>query len=183
MVGINQVAPPAQTAVPTRRHVGRRIVIATGIFIFAAAAFIFIHQVTATNSPVPAELHKDVSFPIYYPEQSKLPTGYNLDTSSFRLAQPGVLIYSVDVGSQRLVFSEEEAPDANIIDKFVSSYIPLHNTISTDLGKASIGAAGQGANLQTVVSLPITNGPWMIITAPANTKQSDIQQILQSIAK
>jgi hypothetical protein len=93
------------------------------------------------------------------------------------------VVYAIQKGSQQLVFSEEETPGGNVVDKFTSSYIPLHNTITTDLGKAAVGAAGQGANLQTIVSLPITKGPWLIITAPADTKQSDVQQILQALTK
>jgi hypothetical protein len=152
------------------------VVLLLGLIIFIQ------HRITA-GSPVPTEIKKTVSFPIYYPEQSKLPPGYSLDNTSFRFAQPGVVVYAIQKGSQQLVFSEEETPGGNVVDKFTSSYIPLHNTITTDLGKAAVGAAGQGANLQTIVSLPITKGPWLIITAPADTKQSDVQQILQALTK
>jgi len=153
------------------------------IVILLAGIITFFVQRMADGSPVASDVQKSVSFPVYYPRQSKLPAGYSLDQSSFQLAQEGVVVYAVEKGSQKLVFSEEETPDASIMDKFTSSYIPLHNTITTPLGKAAFGAAGQGDNLQTIVSMPITKGPWLIITAPAGTKQSDIQQILQSLTK
>jgi hypothetical protein len=185
MAVIMDIAPPApaKAAGPKRRP--KRLLVAGGVVgvVFLAALGIFLAHGMMAHSPVPAEVRSAVSFPIYYPRQSKLPPGYSLDTASFRLAESGVVIYSVHKGSQQLVFSEQEAPDGNVINKFTSSYIPLHNTITTDLGKAEIGAAGQGSSLQTVASLPVVKGPWLIITAPADTKQSDMQQVLQSLTK
>jgi hypothetical protein len=153
------------------------------IVILLAGVITFFVQHMANGSPVSSDVQKAVTFPVYYPRQSKMPAGYGLDSTSFRLADTGVVIYSVEKGDQQLIFSEQQTPEATIIDKFISSYIPLHNTITTDLGKAAMGAAGQGSNLKTIVSLPIAKGPWLIITAPANTKQSDVQQILQALTK
>lgn len=162
-----------------------RPLLVTGLLvaIVMAGGITFFVQRMANGSPVSSDVQKAVTFPVYYPRQSKLPVGYQLDDTSFRLADTGVVIYSVQVRGQQLVFSEQQTPEGSVIDKFTSSYIPLHNTITTDRGKAAIGAAGQGSNLKTIVSLPITHGPWLIITAPANTKQSDVQQILQSLTK
>jgi hypothetical protein len=183
MAVITDPVSPAKAAPPKRRLNHPMIVLGAVLVILLLGLIIFIqHRITA-GSPVPTEIKKAVSFPVYYPEQSKLPPGYSLDSTSFRFAQPGVVVFAVQKGGQQLVFSEEETPGGNVVDKFTSSYIPLHNTITTDLGKAAIGAAGQGSNLQTIVSLPIAKGPWLIITAPAATKQADMQQILQSLAK
>jgi hypothetical protein len=181
-VSTDQV-PPVQ-ANRTNRWSHRPLLITGALLIVLLAGGItfFVHRM-AGSSPVSTDVQGAVTFPVYYPQQSKMPAGYSLDRTSFRLAQSGVVVFAVVKGSQQLVFSEEETPGDNIVDKFTSSYIPLHNTITTDLGKAAIGAAGQGSNLKTVVSLPITKGPWLIVTAPADTKQSDMQQILQSLTK
>jgi hypothetical protein len=183
MAVTEDIVRPTTMATSTRRN-NRRILVTsvTVVILLAGLTLFFIHN-HRSGKPVPPEVQRAVNFPIYYPRQSDLPAGYTLDTTTIRLAQQGVVIYSVKKGGQQLVFSEEETPDGNIIDKFTSSYIPLHNTITTDLGKAAIGAAGQGANLQTIVSLPISKGPWLIVTAPANTKQSEMKQILQSLVK
>jgi hypothetical protein len=180
---ITDQVPKGKTAAPKRRL--RRPVFLMGavVVILLLGLIIFIQHRIKADSSVPVEIQKAASFPIYYPEQAKLPSGYSLDNTSFRFAQPGVVVYALQKGSQQLVFSEEETPDGDVVNKFTSSYIPLHNTITTGLGKAAIGAAGQGSNLQTIVSLPITDGPWLIITAPAGSKQSDMQQILQSLVK
>jgi hypothetical protein len=183
MAVIEDIIRPVPAAAPKRRLSRKFLISGAVVFVLLAVLTIFFVHHLRSDSPVPAEIRGAVSFAVYYPEQSKLPAGYSLDTTSFRLAQPGVVVYSVKTGSQQLIFSEEQTPGGNVVDKFTSSYIPLHNPITTDLGKAAMGAAGQGANLQTIVSLPITKGPWLIITAPANTKQSDMQQILQSLTK
>jgi flagellar basal body-associated protein FliL len=186
MAVIEDIVRPNKAVAPTARD-NRRILLMSVVVVvllalLAGLTLFFVHNHRSGN-PVPADVQSAVNFPIYYPRQSNLPAGYTLDTTTIRLAQPGVVIYSVRKGGQQMVFSEEETPDGSVIDKFTSSYIPLHNTITTDLGKAAIGAAGQGAHLQTVVSLPIAKGPWLIITAPANTKQSEVKQILQSLVK
>jgi hypothetical protein len=162
----------------------RRIFVSGGtLLVLFVGVTIFVQQQISADGPVPSDVSKAVNFSVYYPNQSKLPAGYTLDDASFRLADTNVIVYSVRKNGEQLVFSETQTPDTSIVDKFTSSYIPLHNTISTKLGKAAMGAAGQGTNLKTIVSLPISNGPWLIVTAPANTKQSDMRQILQSLVE
>lgn len=178
--------PDTQVKAAQSNRLFRRPMFVAGAVVamlLAGLITLFVQHRMADATPVPADVRSEVNFPVYYPRQSKLPAGYSLDNTSFHLAQPGVVVFAVRTGSQQLVFSEEEAPGGNIIEKFTTSYIPLHNTISTTFGKAAIGAAGQGAHLQTIVSLPIAKGPWLIITAPTGTKQSDMQQILQSLTQ
>lgn len=133
-------------------------------------------------SPVPPKVRNGVAFPVYYPAAAQLPPGYTLQSSSFRLAQDGVVVYSIGhSGGQALAVSEETQPAGTAMADFVKNYIPLHATITTSLGQAQIGVYGQAPNLRTVLSLPITKGPWLIITAPAGISQSDLKRIVQAL--
>jgi hypothetical protein len=185
MALIMDVAPPAKALTPTKRRVSRsRLALGGALAIIFLAGLVFFWPNKTTDSPVPMQIRKAVSFPVYYPDQHKLPHGYSLDTSSFHLAQPGVVVYSVVTpDSQQLTYSEEEQPERSIIDKFISGYIPLHTEVKTSLGQATFGAYGTGKNLRTVVSLPIDKGPWLIITAPASSSHADLLRILQSLTK
>jgi hypothetical protein len=136
------------------------------------------------HNPVPRNLRQSVSFPVYYPDEHKLPKGFVLNESSFKTAQKGVIIFSIgQAGGQRLIISEEARPSDSTINDFIKNYTPLHSTVSTKLGQAQFGAFGNPPNIRTIVSLPINKGPWLIITAPTTISQDDIKQILQSLKK
>lgn len=136
------------------------------------------------TSLVPKNIRNSIDFPVYYPDIKKLPHGYSLDTKSFRLAQPGVVLFAVTYDDGKdITFSEQQQPSSNDINKFVSSYIPINTTLQLALGQAKIGAYGSAPNIRTVVSLPIHNGPWLIITAPSNVSHDDLAKALQSLTK
>src|SRR5579884_1825970 len=60
------------------------------------------------SSPVPKNVRTAVNFDIYYPQPKKLPAGFRLDNSSFKLAQAGVVLFSVKrPDGSSLIFSEE----------------------------------------------------------------------------
>ncbi|HSX36517.1 MAG TPA: hypothetical protein VLG13_00110 [Patescibacteria group bacterium] len=144
----------------------------------------FYSHAIATSSPVPQDIRKAVSFTVYYPDQKRLPQGYSLDTTTFRQAEPGVVLFSLQYyNGKRMVFSEEQKPASDVINKFVTAAIPLHTELTTPLGKAEVGVYGNNADLHSVVSLPISNGPWLIITAPADINQPNLTRILNSLTK
>lgn len=155
--------------------------------IAAAAAVIILAslvawRLAAGHSPVPAAVQRQASFPIYYPVNAKLPKGYSLDAGSFRLAQPGVVIFSVGhTGGQHLIFSEEQQPGSDTINGFLKKYLPLRSPLSTKLGQAQVGAYGSPPDLRTVASLTVSRGPWLIITAPSDISQDDLQKVIQSL--
>lgn len=162
--------------------VRRLIAVIAIVIIGSVAGLLILHKPAA--SPVPADIRKAVSFPVYYPDSSQLPAGYALDSSSFRQAQPGVIVYSIThSGSQPLAVSEENQPGGSVISDFIKNYIPLHNTVDTDLGSAQVGVYGKAPNQQAVASLQIKNGPWLLITAPSGVKQTDLDQILQALKR
>lgn len=185
MALIMDVAPPVRDSPPKKRRVSRsKLALGGCIAVILVVGLVLLWPKAAPNSPVPPQIRKTLSFPVYYPAQHKLPAGYSLDTASFHLAQPGVVVYSVVTpDNQRLTSTEEEQPERSIIDKFISGYIPLHTEVKTSLGQATFGAYGTGNNLRTVVSLPIDKGPWLIITAPASSSHADLVHILQALTK
>lgn len=131
---------------------------------------------------VPKKIQKSVDFSIYYP--GTLPAGYVLDTQSFRLADPGVVIFAVAHGKGKsIVFSEQDQPSASDIDKFITTYLPLNSEVKLPLGQAKVGAYGSAPNIRTVLSLPIRNGPWVIVTMPSDISHDDLVKILAALTK
>lgn len=152
--------------------------------IVAAAVGVSLLLLGFRQGPVPRSIQKQVNFRIYYPAQDKLPAGYKLNGNSFRTAESNVVLFSVSYGSSRsMAFSETAKPPSDVIDKFNASAIPVHTQVSTTFGKALIGAYGSGKDLRTIASLPINNGPWLIVTAPSDINQTDLQKVLQAITR
>lgn len=161
----------------------KKLVVAFLAVMLVAGLSIGIYKMSNHTSVVPEKIQKSVNFSLYYPNAEKLPAGYTLDTQSFRLAQPGVVLFAVRYdGSKSLVFSEEEQPSSEDINKFINSYIPVNTTEQLALGQAKIGAYGSAPNVRTLVSLPI-QGTWLIVTAPSYVSQTDVVKVLQTLTK
>ena len=144
----------------------------------AAAAWMFLGQ--DGSSPVPKNIQKQVSFPIYYPDPKKLPSGYHLDTSSFTNNKSAVL-YAIKYagGQQKVVISVQPKPSGDIVTNFNSQTLALHTTYQTPIGTATIGAIGTNS----IVSLPTKDNDWIILTAPSNINQSHLRQVLSLLKK
>lgn len=136
-------------------------------------------------SPIPKAITSAVNFPIYYPDPGQLPTGFNLNKSTIQYIKPGVVIYGIDYPkSQRIIISEEARQSQATINQFISSYIPLHDSFSTPMGQAALGAYNAGkSSLRSVISLPIKDGPWLIATAPSNISRTTFIQVVDSLTK
>jgi hypothetical protein len=147
------------------------------------SAGIFLFSARAGTGPVPATIRNSVDFPVYYPASDHLPEGYTLDTNSFKLAETGVVVFSVLHSSGQLQFSEQQQPAQSVIRDFVKTYIPLHTSLKTSDGQAEIGSFGTGQNLRTVVSLPINNGPWLILTLPPSVSQKDLTTVVKALGR
>lgn len=134
-------------------------------------------------SPIPKSILSRVKFPVYYPDANQLPKGFNLNKSSIQYINPGVVIYTINYGSNNgIVISEEAKPSSNVVTQYDSSYIPLHTTFPTPIGQAVLGAYNDGKNgLRSIVSLPINNGPWLIATAPGNLSKAKYEQVIESL--
>jgi hypothetical protein len=152
------------------------------LLIVAAAVVVGLYALVGSTSAVPKKIQQAVPFSVYYPAQ--LPPGYVLDMTSFRLPDQGVVLFTVTYGKGKdIIFSEQQQPSRSDIDKFVSNYIPLNTALQFAIGQANVGAYSTAPSIRTVVSLPIHNGPWLIITAPSEVSRSDMVKILESLSK
>lgn len=150
--------------------------------LLAIALLASIYTMNSRPSLVPKKIQQAVDFSIYYP--GSLPPGYTLDIGSFQLAESGVILFKITYGDKKdMVFSEQQQPSGNDIDKFVSSYLPLNSGVQLPLGQAKVGAYGSAPAIRTVLSLPIRNGPWLIVTAPSEVSHDDLVKILTSLTK
>ena len=135
-------------------------------------------------NPIPKSILAAVNYPVYYPAENRLPAGYTLDKRSIELVSPKVVILVVKYGSRNMiVFNEQSNPGSGVINQYSSDYIPIHTTFWTPLGNAILGAYNDGHSIKSVVSLPINNGPWIIVTAPSNIDQTNLKDILDSLTK
>ena len=135
------------------------------------------------RSPVPNSLHKGLNFPVYYPDQKKLPAGYVLNQASFSSPQSGIIVYSINKDSgQKITFSIQAMPEDSVLQNFYKRIIPLRIEYQTPIGLAQIGGY-DASKAQTVASLPTKDGVWILATAPANIDQTDLRQTLASLKK
>jgi hypothetical protein len=133
-----------------------------------------------TINPVPKSISSLVNFPIYYPDQKKLPAGYILIRDSFRSPIENGIGYTVNYGeNQHIVFSVQKTPSDSEAQAFNDSYIPARTDYLTPLGQAEIGTYKS----QLLVSLPIKNGSWLVITAPLDINIDQLKTVLQTLKK
>jgi hypothetical protein len=150
------------------------------LLIASGVAGLWLHREhnPAIASPVPKAVAQAVNFPVYYPDPNKLPAGYNLNQNSFSVPVKNGVAYSVSYDNgKKIVFSVQAKPSDNELQSFNSNYIPLRIDYQTSLGQAEIGAY----HSRTLVSLPVINGPWIVITAPSDIDQSQLKQVLSAL--
>ena len=159
----------------------KRWLAVAGLLLAAVLIGLAVWRLTAAG-PVPDDIQSAGGSGAYQPDTSKLPAGYTFDNSSIHQADDGVTILTIKGNSGNSVsISQQAQPGKEVIDNFTKTYIPLHTALGTGLGEAQIGASGQSSSLQTIVSLPVKDGPWLIITAPADVSQDDLKQIIESL--
>lgn len=164
----------------------RRLFVAIGLVIIAGgglAGWAHWHKRPLAPQPasvVPLSIKAAVAYPVYYPDQAKLPAGYFFVASSFQSPMKNGVNYSINYGnSKKIVFTLQSKPSDSELKTFGANYIPLHYDFQTKIGQALIGAYHK----QTLASLPVANGPWIVITAPPDINQNQFKQVLQSLRK
>lgn len=129
------------------------------------------------TSPVPVIVQRSVSFPVYYPDPSKLPTGYILDQTSFSGNNQAV-VYSVNYDAdKKIAFTVQNKPSEDELKTFHANQLPLRHEVPLPIGTAAIGVL----NNQTLVSLPTNGTSWLIVAAPLDIDQDHLKQILQAL--
>lgn len=146
------------------------------VVIGGLGTWFFLHK---NSSPVPKTISQAVDFPVYYPNPKNLPSGYSLNLGSFNLPVKNGVTYKVSYGNgKNIVFSLQPKLSASDYQTFEGNYLPLKTPYQTPIGQAEIGAY----NLETLVSLPVSgSNTWIIITAPGNINQDQLQQVLSSL--
>ena len=168
---------------PQRRFNKRRLILVLVILLLAAVAlFLLIHPLKPKEPVykgiVPQNVARAVNFKVYYPDPAKLPAGYTLDKNSFTSPVKNGVAYTVSYDNgKKMVFSVQTKPADTELQSFNANYIPLKLDFQTSLGQGAIGAY-QG---ETLASLPIINGPWIIVKAPADVNQEHLKQVLRSL--
>jgi len=165
------------------------IVVIGGMFLIGGVVgvwFLRPHPIPAqapvSTGPVPAAISHAVNFPVYYPDQKKLPAGYVLDINSFSLPIQNGVAYNVNYDTnKKIVFSVQIKPADTEIQSFNGNYIPLRIDYQTPIGQAEIGAYNNHGDVQTMVSVPTKTNAWIIITAPYNINQDQLKQVLGSL--
>lgn len=153
-----------------------------GIIVILGGAYTAYYFIWGKNNntlpyPISKSAEATLGFDIYYPDQKLLPSGYVLDKNSFSFSDQ-TIIYTVSYGNnQKLVFSDQTKPSDSEIQTFYAKRMPLNTSLSTSVGKATIGAI----NSQTVASLPTNTNAWLLITGPSDTNQQNLNQVLKSI--
>lgn len=174
-----------------RRRVVRFIEfsVLAAVFILAVSVIIVSElsreQQPRPISPVPKFIAAAVNFPIFYPEQKELPEGYYLNLNSFKQPVAEGVNYIVDYNNgKEIVFSLQPKPQGDELQDFEDDYIPLHNDYQTPNGQAMLGAYNTKNGAETLVSLPLNNSnTWIIITAPSNTNQTQLEKVLNSLKR
>jgi hypothetical protein len=174
--------PAGPIAPESVKRRGKRLIYLLILILLGIAGWgLYLFLSHRTVSPVPKNIRQAVSFPIYYPDPKKLPASYTLDTKSFTAApdKNGVAYWINYYSGKRLVFSVQPKPSDSELQNVNSNFIPIRIDYQTPVGQAEIGTY----NNQTFVSLPIINGPWIVITAPADINHDHLKQILKSVRR
>lgn len=150
------------------------LVVMSGFFV---AYLVRYHDLHSVPDPIPISVRDKVKFPLYFPNPSRLPASYKLNTASFTDSAQAV-VYSLTYRNQTMVFSVQNNPGVSAINNFYSSSLALHTTMSTPVGNATIGAIGS----QSIVSLP-TSRSWILITGPSNFSQQQYAPVLSAMTE
>lgn len=138
------------------------------------------------SNTVLGEYSEKVSFPIYYPDTSKLPDGYTFDEASITNPQPEAILYKVlyENGAKEVIFSLQPKISDDEMRKFYNNFIPVRYEVDTPIGIADIGAYNNGPLIQNLASLPVKDdATWLIVTAPSDINEDQFALILKSLKK
>lgn len=153
-------------------------VIFVGLVVLLTAA---IRNTTTKSTPndaavVPTSISKQVDFPLYYPDPTKMPQGYTLDRNSFS-TNGQVVLFSVSHEENSIAFSLQKKPSADNLATFYKNQLQLRTETEVPLGKAAVGAL----NSQRFLSLPTKTDTWIIVTAPMDTNPDTLTELVKNL--
>ena len=151
-----------QISLENQRH--RRLGLWSGFALAVVLAitgsflFFYMHY---NNSPLPASITKNASFPVYYP--SPLPTGYTYKKNSAKL-ESGIVFFALQNAGDTVTISEQAVPP-NPPDL-------THLTGFTDF-QTIAGDTAVGTSLGKPIAITLSNTTLITITG-ARTVPSDV---------
>lgn len=154
----------------------RRILIITSILVLLAglggAYWYFAKNLV---SPIPALIKASAAFPILYP--TKLPAGFNIDSSKFSESKDSVIYSAANTAGQEIAFTVQPRPTSFDFNKFYSQVLSNSTVFTTTVGQAAIGQAN-GRLLGSIY----TDQSWLLVSSASQQIQSsDLRLILDNL--
>lgn len=173
------VMPTAQPK-PGRRFSGKKLSLAAGAVLAAAAIFGagWLLKGSDSSKTIPASITRQVNFSLYFP--SPMPAGftYMKDTATFQIGQ---VYYKFADGTKRVTVSEQPMPQKRPDLSLMSGY----RIYSSPLGQAAIGTSfGQAAAVVLTKTTVITmNSVGNVSTQQLQTAINNLKLIGQNPQK
>ena len=170
--------PTVSRTLPRNRILKKRwpYILSAIIILAVAASAVLYFRASAIHNPVPIAVQKSVPFTIYFPNQKKLPAGYNLDIRSFSASSEAV-VYAITYGpGKNIAITAQQKPDNAAIQSLYSQ-VASRTTISTPAGTATVGSL----NGKAFAGIPTKTGVWLLATAPASINTGQFKAVLQTL--
>jgi len=176
-----QFTAPPKPPKPSKKPLLIKLSLIFGSILLIVVAILGIHSFQQGRKPiVPESITSSVKYSVYYPDPKKLPQGFTLDKQSIRSpAQNGVTYTVLYEKTKKIIFNLQAAATDKELATFRSTYIPKRVSYTTPVGDAEVGASGNSL----LVSIPVSGGPWIVVTAPGDISQDNLKQVLNTLVK
>ncbi|HYH74455.1 MAG TPA: hypothetical protein VD735_00680 [Candidatus Saccharimonadales bacterium] len=130
------------------------------------------------ESPFPPAIRTNTNLTLFYP--TTLPEGYALDETSIDQTNDVISYVAEKPGkpSRYINFSIQPRADKFDFNTFYNTTLVKSFKFTTTLGEATVGSMQSNGN--TVGSL-INGDTWIIVSAPAAVKSSEVQTIIADL--
>jgi hypothetical protein len=147
------------------------------LVILAAAGLVGI-KISQSTSPIPKTIKQQIGFSIYYPQ--KLPTGFSVDKSSWRIPEQNVVLLTLLYQGKKLVISQQPKPVGFDIDNFYQTKVANLAQFLAPAGQSAVGTISNGNGFGSVVT---TDNTWIILSAPKGIEAGQLREVIQGLSK
>jgi hypothetical protein len=161
-----------------QKRFGRKklVIISIAVAVALAGAGAYSVHKSSTADPIPAAIHNQVTFSLYYP--AKLPAGWRLDQHSFKVAN-GVLFYLLHGPKGDLTVTVQSRPPTFDYPSFYEKGLTGTFQFATPAGQAAIGHT-----VSRLLGSLVGEDSWVLISpSTPNVTQEDIQTVLNGLTK
>lgn len=159
----------------------RKIVFLTTTLVTLSGMGLLWFLLVAPRTPIPGEVQKQFSFPLYYPGQ--LPNQWKIDKKSFNTTSGNVLLYkAIDTVDKNKAISitVQERPDEFNFDVFYKQTLGDSTQFTTSLGQAAIGKGPHDFKIGSLT----TEQTWILMSSTSTkVSQSDVRILLSSLVQ